>query len=193
MINLDKKVIIAGIPRSGTTYIFRAICGQKIGDKTPLGGTFEDGYYRLGKLIKTHAYDFKTPESGYKALFLFSDIFDSIISTKEKRYNKRHFLNCRSTKNPKEVDIFKHDYLNYELIFDNWYKHKRFPVMAIRYETMGKYFNEIQEFLGFKINFPPFQPRIHYKINEDVRKTILSSYGKLHEKIELANEIRLFD
>ena len=135
-----KRIVVAGIPRCGTTLLWRAIVGLGPGQYTPKGYT--------GGIIKTHSQAPKTLPEGYKVLFLFGDIINAVISTKLKRYDQRHFTNCGCSKDVSKTDIFEEDALNYEKIFDSWMRDNGYPVLAVRYEVLFDNLDKIENFSG---------------------------------------------
>jgi hypothetical protein len=122
------KILVAGIPRSGTTLLWRAIAGLPPGDTTP------PDY--AGPVKKTHSLAPNTLPDDYKAVFLFGDIIASVISTRLNRYSEFHFQICGSNRSPETTDIFIEDALNYEAMFDSWHRSNSYGVMCIRYETL---------------------------------------------------------
>lgn len=182
----SKGVIVAGIPRCGTTLMFRALAGFSAGNTTP------KNYY--GKIKKTHGLAPSNLPRGYKAIFLFGDIVSSVISTKNSRYESNHFLNCGCLKKVEEVDIYKEDILNYELMFDSWHQRHNYPVMCLRYEKIYHNINLIKAFLQTDISLPKKRKRTtkYADCSKKDLKQIKHTYQSLINKIKKVPNISIY-
>lgn len=183
---MDDRIIVGGIPRCGSTMVFRALAGY------PPGTTHPRDY--KGNLIKAHMLPNKV-KKGYKAIFLFGDIINAIISTKLKRYNITHFKHCGCNKDPSEVDIFEEDCLNYEKIFEDWFKYNGFPIICVRYETLIKYIKIIENFLGMRLNLPSWKDRetTYEAVSKEELEKIKKTYKDLIRKADNAPDIAIYD
>lgn len=181
------KIVISSVPRAGSTYLFRSLMGLGSGGTTPRGF----GYFKKEKpftrpfVVKTHSIPEKVMQNGWKGIFLFRDPIECIISTRLKRWDKHHFNNCWIDKNPDECNIYKQDVLQYENIFDSWIQYKEHPVLYLRYETMDKYFNDIEEWVNRKIYFPTWKKREsnYNKVSENDLNDIRNTYSRFIEKV----------
>ena len=198
------KYIIAGIPRSGTTYFIRAIQGLSLGVNCPrnknsigIRTITERGLNKDYTYYKTHDFAPEALPSNIRCVFLFSNLVDSIVSTKRKRFTKSHFLNCHysnSKTKDNKIDIYNRDDLNYEKMFKTWTKPKKgYPVLALRYETMDRYHSEIEDFLGFKFLMPKFKVRKPYQINTKLRQKIQKTYFNLLKMIREYPDIKVIE
>jgi hypothetical protein len=179
------RVAIAGIPRCGTTMVFRAIAGLSPGTTTP--------HSYSGPHLKTHTFE---PASLIGridvAIFLFGDVADAVVSTRLKRYDMNHFRNCGSGHlSPTTTDIYEADYLNYERMFDAWMAPLGIPHVCIRYSRLHELSPIAESLIGVAIPLPPRTPRVT-KVPQDIRFRIEKTYHALVSKIERAPDISYY-
>lgn len=158
---MKRHLIIAGIPRCGTTMVARAAAGLEPSNKWPSRQEPVNGiikrHLRLSHQDITHA---------DAAIFLHGDIAKAIISTKRSRMDWKHLMNCRCQKPLDQVDIFTRDDLHYEEMFDFWTSGGLpIPVLAVRFERIWEKEKELRNFLqgftGWKsFKLPPKQRRV---------------------------------
>jgi tetratricopeptide (TPR) repeat protein len=186
LIQIEKNVIVAGIPRSGTTMIFRALAGFYPGDTTPRNYS--------GSVKKTHGLAPKQLPKGYKVIFVFGNIINSVISTKKSRYDQVHFINCGCSQNPENTDIYLEDSLNYEAMFDSWNKNNGYPVICVRYETIYENLKPISRFLGITLSLPPQKKRTtkYSDCNEEELQKIKKTYKNLIDKVNNAPDVAIY-
>lgn len=190
------KLIIAGIPRSGTTWLFRSIVGLNNGKTTP-----KQSYYNIHgvyvpyirhkgyDVIKTHlSYKWWTDHLNGKdkVIFLYGDVVESVISTYLNRFEKNHFKNCGYFGDRK--NIFKEDFLGYEDLFDSWIEA---PVdkIILKYEDFD--FDKIKDFIPFEFEFNDFIPRRksnREQVHRNYIKQIENTYKNLIDKIRKIND-----
>lgn len=174
-------IYIASIPRSGSTYVTRAVAGLGPGNTTP------PDIARYG-IYKTHRPADHFEFTDYdKKLFLFGDPVLSVMSTKLHRYEANHFKNC-GAEWPPENDIYAQDILQYERIFDTWTQEKN--TLCVKYQAIHDYSLQIEGHLRRGILWPPWQERTttyHDVLHTDLI-TIQQTYKSLIEKYEHAEE-----
>ena len=176
-------IVVAGIPRSGTTYMARALAGMEPGGTFPRGGS--NGVY------KTHLPPWSVPGEIDRAVFMFGDVADSVISTRLRRWDRKHFKNCGHEDLPATADIYERDVLGYEDIFDAWYQPQSFPLICARYEALGIGALEvIADFLGQRVKWPEWDRRPHY--HHPKRREIESAYRGLVAKVREASDLKMF-
>ncbi|WP_306150166.1 MULTISPECIES: hypothetical protein [unclassified Roseibium] len=182
----NKTIVCAGVPRSGTTLMYRALAGLTAGSTTPDIVT---------DVEKTHSFQPKNYSFAQKAIFLFSDPVLSVISTKLHRYDPKHFQNCGSGHlDPADTDIFTNDALNYEAMFDSWTNNNEVETICVRYETLYRNIPIIQSFFSPRTLFiPPYKKRSTSTadIDEIHLTQIKSTYSKLIEKTQLAPDVSI--
>jgi len=175
------KVIVAGIPRCGTTYMWRSLSGH---DGVDIVRTYQ------GDVIKTHSY---APWHfvGYRAIFMFGDILNSVISTQLHAVTTPHFINCGNF-NPL-TSVYERDCLHYEKMFDSWNRYNGYPVLMLRYETCYKYEKLISDFLGQSVKLLPFKPRSTHPsiVQGDIVHEIKNTYAFLIDKVNSMPEYKL--
>lgn len=183
--NDDKmnNILIAGIPRSGTTLIYKAI---RINNKG-----FTAKTHLLPDLDKSME-GIKIDDS-FKVIFLFGNPINSIISTykmcKNKYWMVKHAKHCGYLDNIYPLDIINKDNLNYEKMFDEWMTTNRFKVLPIRYEEIWNNVKEIEKFVGFKINLLEYKERETKTtdVSQEILNKIKVTYRDLIKKIEMIN------
>jgi hypothetical protein len=199
---MKNKFIIAGIPRSGTTYLTRVIQGLPLGGCCPrtercigIRDICEKALTNDFMFYKTHDFAPKKLGPNIKCIFLFSNPIDSIISTINNRFADSHFLNCHCDKDLikcKQVDLFNRDDLNYEKMFLTWTKpNKGYPVLVLRYEKMKKHHSDIEKFLGFSFEMHKFQVRKSYKVDEKIRTKLNQTYQSLIKMVKEYPDIKV--
>lgn len=178
------KIAVASIPRCGSTVLARAVAGLPPGNTWPKN---------LPDIKKTHWPRENELNHIDRAVFLFGDIINAVISTRFKRWDENHFRNCGCDKSLVETDIFKRDDLNYESIFDYWMVDHGFPILAIRYEAMWENTDLISGFVGKKLNLPPKKKRstnLNMITNEEFID-ICITYSALIRRIEKMPDIKM--
>jgi len=177
-------IAMAGIPRCGTTMVSRALLGFRAGD------TWRSFDGAQNVVVKTHdpnADAVKNRREIDKAVFMYGDPVLAVVSTKMNRYDKTHFRNCGCLLDPKDVNIYEYDVLNYEKMFDEWTKvSKNCPTLCLRYETLHENRYLIEEFLEQKVELPERKER---STREDMvssvdLRLIKKTYHDLIVKIE---------
>jgi hypothetical protein len=189
------RLIIASIPRAGSTYLLRSILNLGEGTNTPPGIFMRSKPFHY-PVVKTHSKAQDVLHNGYKAIFLYRSPEECIISTRLNRWDKNHFLNCGVDISPSEnQDIYSKDILDYEGIFDSWMQNNGYPVMAIRYDTMNKHFDEINTFIGKKIDFLPWkEPQSNKnKISKEDYIKVYTSYRHFRDKMNEYEEIEYYE
>lgn len=177
-------LVLASIPRSGSTYLLRSICGLQEGPYTPphVASTFG--------ITKVHRPwpDVELPENA-RALFLFGDVVDCVVSTRLNRFEANHFANCGADWPPAE-DLYDADVLHYEALWDSWTSDPPIPTLALRYEQLGcaECRSAISSFIGRPIWWLPWRARMHYKLQPNERSRIRKTYASLIAKVSAAGE-----
>lgn len=187
-----EKLIIASIPRSGSTWLFRSIVGLGNGSTTP-----KQSYYNIHgvyvpylrhkgyDVIKTHLpYEWWADylDEKDKVIFLYGDVIESVISTYLKRFEKNHFKQCGYLGDRR--DIFKEDFLGYEDLFDSWIGA---PVDKIVLEYENFDFDKVEEFVPFEFQFNDFIPRRksnRERVHRNYVKQVENTYKNLIDKIK---------
>lgn len=181
-------IIVAGIPRSGTTLLFRTVAGMHDSPYTPIDcfGMSKINVKGGPRVVK--AIRFRPDIKGdHKVLFIFGSVIHSIISTRLNRWDRRHFYNCGFKKrvDRDRMNIWKKDFLGYETLFDTWHSQTTFPSMFIRYEKLYDHTKEIEKFTGRILDFPVKKVRkTKLEGREAVIKQIKKTYGSLIEKLD---------
>lgn len=179
------KIIVSGLPRSGSTMLARAMCGMSPGEFWP------SDRVDLAKVYCPFHYREELAENFDRAIFPFGDVVLSVISTRFFRYGIKHFRGCGCDRPKEEIDIFERDDLNYELIFESWTQKNGFPVLAVRYELIWDYTTFISDFVGRKIILPEKIARktsLAMISKEDLAK-IKNTYASLINKVESMPDI----
>lgn len=181
-------IVCAGMPRCGTTLMFGALAGLSIGSTTPKD-------YK-GEVTKTHSFRPGRFTDVRKAVFMFGDPVASVISTRKNRMTTGHFRNCGAPGlDPKATDIFAHDSLNYEKMFDAWMRRQAFDLICVRYETLYENAHVVAAFFDDRyLYLKPKQPRrtTADDVSGDELATIRATYEKLARKVERAADVTIY-
>lgn len=181
------KLIVASIPRSGSTWIHRAICNLPPSSTTSQNPVVnKSAGWSIYKTHRTFEHWSHKINPEDKVIFIFGDIIHSVISTKKNRYEKNHFKNCGYTGSIKDKNIYEEDFLNYESIFDSWVNCKLENFLILRYETFSP--STLYNFVPFSFSLPPRTPRTNYtNIKKNNIVKIQNTYKNLIQKSILLN------
>lgn len=145
-------IICAGLPRSGSTMLYRALAGLPPGSTTPQPQT--------GPVRKTHSFRPHEFTGVRAAVFIFGDPVAAVISTRAHRWDKGHFRNCGArNRDPETTDIFREDALHYERMFTAWMRPQPFALACVRYETLHENAERLAAFLDMPLDLPPRRQR----------------------------------
>jgi hypothetical protein len=170
---MNSTVVIASIPRCGSTYLLRSIAGLPQGEFTP------NDYQHRG-FVKLHAPTEDIPE-GARVIFLFGDIPSAVESTRLNRMTPGHFAKCGATW-PPECDIRDKDILGYEAIWDHWTSHE-VDSLCVQYDWLvtNTARSAIEEWVGHGIKWLPWKNRTTR--TKDSRVRINAAYEGLVRKV----------
>lgn len=182
------RYICAGIPRCGTTLMFRALAGLPPGSKTPVDYN--------GPIEKTHTFRPRRLEGVEKAIFMFGDPVAAVVSTRLRRYSASHFRHCGAkARDPDTTDIFREDALNYGRMFKAWTRAQGFDTICVRYETLYQNLPLVRDFFGFELFVPPFKPRktcLEDAVSAEDLAAIQATYDGLITAVERSPDVMVF-
>lgn len=179
------RLLVASIPRCGSTLLLRAIAGFPPGSTMPRVPycAFVRDLERLPDVpfLKTHSLAPKELPTDVRTIFLFGDPIRAVVSTREKRFDRNHFENCGYFED-ELPDIYARDDLGYEKIFDTWTSEHPYPVLAVRFESLWEHEELVSRYLGRGIILPPKKRRAT-KVSKETRQQLSNVYGRLAKKI----------
>jgi hypothetical protein len=158
-----KKILIAGIPRSGTTLLYDSL---KKNSKVLAAKT-----HSLLSLEKS--LDGISIDTSFSVVFIYGNPINSVISTYnmingiyhidesigKEWWKRNHASNCGYLGNLENLNILEKDDLNYEKMFDEWMETKRFTKITVRYEKLFLLVPVISALLNVNLNLPPQRKR----------------------------------
>lgn len=173
-------MILASIPRCGSTYLFRSIAGMDPGGSTPEGAQAKHG------ITKTHRPPPTDPDG--PALFLFGDVPEAVVSTSRYRMDATHFANCGAAW-PPEGDIMTTDLLGYTDLWNAWL-YAPYPVLFVRYRAMRHTHirRQIEAWLGRDVQWLPWKPR-RTKVTEPEVYQVVAGYAALMDATDAAPDL----
>jgi hypothetical protein len=181
-------VVCAGIPRSGTTMVYRALMGLPPGGTTPRP--------QQPPVFKTHSFNPQKFVGVRAAVFVFGDPIASVISTRVRRWGVEHFMNCGAEPalDLEATNIFASDILNYEKMFDEWMCRQPFDLIAVRYEAVHAHAGLIAAFLGQQFSLPNRRPRRDYREYASLQQIRFAkkTYRRLSAKIKAAADMSVY-
>lgn len=191
---LRGRVLIAGVPRCGSTLLIRSLANLPVGSGFPRTDPwcrFVDDLTDLQRspLLKTHALPPSQLPGDVRVVFLFGDVVSAVISTLQRRYDRGHFRHCGYSA-VEDPDIVERDDLGYKRIFDAWMHETTFPVLAMRYEKMWEHVTAIGTFLEMPLNLPEKRER-QTRPEPELAKRIERTYAELIDKIRQSPDISL--
>jgi len=186
-----RRILVASMPRCGSTLLIRAIGGFGVGSTMPKSSScrFVRNLQSLPPIpiLKTHSVAPKYLPSDVKTIFLFGNPYSAAWSMWKKRWDRESFKNCGYYQDD-SPQIFSRDALGLERIFDSWCDVQAPQVLAVRFESLWENKQIIESFLEKRIELPSFAER-----NTEVPGSKLSSlqrvYGPLRHKIDTAPDI----
>lgn len=191
--DLRSRVIIASIPRCGSTLLLRALAGLPPDSTFPKtrNAAFVRDLRELPtrQFLKTHSLAPPSLPLDVRPVFLFGDPVRAVVSTMNKRFDNNHFLNCGYCGN-EPPRIYERDDLGYERIFDSWMRPHDFPVLAVRYEAMFEHQDAIANFVGFPVTFPR-QRRRATQVPSGLQRKLSSVYASLIKKVQEAPDVQV--
>ena len=198
------RPIVASSGRSGTTVLliaikealkpfdFKGVTTKQI-QKTP----------RWNHATKTHGFPPKNLDDKSRLIFIFGNPYNSVYS-----YLRIHrTLDVAETFIPEAIrltaasklasieDICVKDIFQAEKRFDAFYQKHPFKLMTLRYETMWKHQETVADFLEISnFRLPEFYKRESNKsvCSAEENKQILTTYKKLKDKIDAAEDIKIW-
>lgn len=189
-----RRVLVASVPRCGSTYLFRSIAnhGQ--------GGQFPDAPDRCfvrdprqlpgSTYMKTHGLAPPSVPEDVRVVFIFGDPIRAIVSTRQRCFNWTHFLNC-GYESHLPPEIYARDELGYEQIFDSWMQPKPYPVLALRYERVHEHEPELTRFLGRRMRLLARCPR-RTRVSRGLRRRLMPVYGDFVRKVDASPDVSLW-
>ena len=201
---MEKEVAVVGIPRCGTTWLFRSLMNLGPGSGTPKGAAYKNlSGLKMHSLAPPetfgdpHAYDLRYHTHTHrKTIWVFGDPISAVVSTRLKRWDHVHAANCGCFETLNEVNIFSRDCFNYELMFDSWMKAHEYPVLVMRYETMWHNRAIVEAFLDRSVAWSPWSlrdPTNNFsRIKPEQLELVRKTYSRLSEKIAKAPDVAVF-
>lgn len=193
---LKNPVVIAGLGRCGTTLLFRAIA-DTVSNLRRFVVDLDSHDFR-NDLIKTHDYPpSQALPAGTKVVFMFGDIVDTVLSTASEvdKWPRLHFKHLRVPEAYRPyTDIFERDLLQFESLFDAWYRPQTFSLMTLRYESMydPAARRALQQFLGLEFGLPAYRPRRTDKASHPFTLRVQETYASLDRRIETAEDYKIW-
>ena len=137
-------------------------------------------------VIKTHSFAPRELPEDYRAIFVFGDVVNAVLSFRNKRWDKGSLRNMDVYKPRFLTDVFRRDELGLEARFDSWVKENRYPVLLLRYEKMNEHERKISEFLNKEVKLLPWRSRTTKRGLVPTGKSgvIASTYASLIRKID---------
>jgi len=191
MIVSNDKIILAGIPRCGTTVMARALAGLPCNKVWP---RIRTRLTETNGVLKTHEPFSDDLVSGYdRAVFIFGDIVLAVLSLVRGRGDEvsRRILGIPRCADVS--DLMSSDRAGLMAIFNSW-KRPTIPTLRIRYETMWDHIKEIEKFTGRDLNLlPPYRRRRSWIERFDSRhvENVKSTYSELIDEIDKAPDLEV--
>jgi len=180
------KLIISGIPRSGTTYLFRSINNLPQSPWSPHFDKIVDHAHYLNDTIKVHTpYNNFSLNEDIKVIFLHRNLFDCILSNvKTFNHDTDHSRNIgRDYNGVLEDKIFDQDILNLEQLFDVWVTNAVFPTLVIKYEHLAECQTQIEDFIERPFSLLPFNLAPGKELDPNIALKISNTYQNLLSKL----------
>lgn len=142
------------------------------------------------RFLKTHSLAPEKLPPDVRPVFLFGDPVAAVLSTRKKIWDRFHWRNCGWT-GAAEPDMVTADDLGYERIYDSWTRPNSYPVLAVRYEAMWDYVDQIAEFCGVAFGLPERKARATRVTEREEVVAIRRTHRGLIGKVERAQDCEL--
>lgn len=198
---IDNCVIVASMGRSGSTALYNSIA-KTVGYSSRnirFVKRLDDCDYEKGKIYKTHDFPPDNAPDHAKFIWTFADPYEVMLSVINQESNddfsiKQHFYNLRANYNFYH-NVYYADVMRLEEHFDQWYREHSFDLLTVKYHSIWNRERDISRFIGISFNLPPFFPRQERinKIDEHKRELLGNTYKDLYEKVERAEDIKIWE
>ena len=184
-------IIIGGLGRCGTTLIENALQPRKcqfVRHLNPYSNLQNDG------VVKTHSLP-PVPwmKGGAKAIWMFGNPMDIVVSclTATPGFIVAHCDHLGGDSS-RLKEIYDYDVLGLDKHFDAWYNSVGGRLATVKYETMFSHLDDIQAFMGIPMKFSDYRPRTTDWRRHWAAPWLSQTYKILAEKIEDAEEFKIW-
>lgn len=189
------RVLIASVPRCGSTMLIRAIAELPQGSKFPHLDPFcmfttTPSAVPRKPFLKTHALAPSKLPSDILTIFLFGDPVAAVLSTIERNYSWDAFHKLGYSE-PEPPDLLRADELGYEAIFDSWMQDKGYPVLAVHHDSLWENHPWMEAFIGKNFELPQRRARRTRQDGEQAR-LVRETYSRLIHKVDAAPRLKVF-
>jgi hypothetical protein len=198
-LDTSESVVVAGLGRCGTTLLYNAL--REHGYCAPDNSFLVDfavlSDAPTGSVYKTHAYPPASLPRNMKLIWLFGDPRNIALSVHNKmnEWGRRHHAHLQSSGYEPNTSVLRRDTLGLGEHFEAWYRRQNFPFVSVRYERLRA--DEVQDalasFLVFRVDLPRREERKAHWDQSGFVDTLNAVYGSLAERIESAENIRIWD
>jgi len=187
------RILIASLPRAGSTMLFRAIAGLPQGSTMPRN-PFCKFVHDLSKIpnkpfLKTHSPAPKSLPKDIRVIYLYDDPVKCVVSARKKRWDKLSWY-LNNWVHDNEPDIYNKDDYGLEENFSSWISGHDYPVLAVRYESMWQRKKEIEKFVGFNFRLPEKKERTT-EIDDDLKYHLQTVYFQLSNRMQEVPDVAL--
>lgn len=193
----DPPIIVAGLARCGTTLTTNAIISSR-GASFEYVSNLNQPTFTNGTVYKTHDYpDIEEFHDDLKTIFMFGNITNTIFSLNKllNIHGVTLFNNFHSDQFQPNEQLYYDDILQLEKHFDAWYRPQKFSCISMRYESLysEKTLNALNDYLGFKVKFPPYEKRSTNPIFYPEKNIVDKTYRSLAQKIDAAIDCKIWE
>ena len=153
--------------------------------------------YINGFYYKTHDYPPNYLPSNVKLIYMFGNPLNIVISTNKKinEWGYLHHYHLNSNLYRFNDELFYKDTLLLHKHFDTWYKKQNFEFISIKYEALynKETIEVLNSYLGFQLKIMPYIKREADYKNHPQRENLLDTYCVLYEKIEKAENVKIWN
>jgi len=191
--NKSYSLIVPSLGRCGSTLLFKALLAYF------KNGFFiqnmEDVKFKKSYVYKTHCYAPDKVGKNIKAVFLFGNPFNTVLSAHDRRVNIKAHYKHFETDYSQRSNYEDKDTLNLEKHFDSWVKKQTFPLLIVRYETLYDNIEIISNFLNINLQLPCYRTRkVNWEVlNKNKKQKIMNTYGNLYKKINNCPDIKIWE
>lgn len=181
---MKNSIIIAGLGRCGTTYIYNSLL--KIFKSSEFFLDINSKRFNSNMLYKTHSYPPKKDiPKNIKIIFMFGNPYNIVESAHSNRMDiKQHYIHMNADFS-KYKNYKIEDTLNLEKQFDSWCEYSQSDdkndLMFLKYEDIPTSYDLICDFIGEQIVFSKWKKRKTYDVSDP---DILKTYKSLKTKVD---------
>lgn len=188
---MTETIILAGMGRCGTTLLYNVVrdYNEFVMDLASLSENF-----KKFAAIKTHDFAPELLPSNTKAIYLFGNPIDIVLSAHDAEMVNvdQHYIHMHGDAENKHNFEYS-DTLQLEANFDSWHKKQNYPLLTLRYETLWENTAILNDFLGVNIQLPERKRRTIRRLSNYEEDKMKETYSSIINKVNHAEDSTIWE